>query len=188
MAKVKYRVCEFKPTANQSGGHSFFAQAVVDNVITNRELATKVHQIGSISSVPEIKAIIELVAQVIVQEAQENNRIQLETGDGGTMVSIFPQCSGSVSDKDVQANPEKYNGATVAKAEMLTADMIQWSLGARIGSKISKQFALQKQAERVEYNANQQTADPEDSQNGNVNDNNGGNPDPDDNGGGNADE
>jgi hypothetical protein len=161
MAKVKYRIMEHQPKGGQIGSHSCYVQAVVDNVITNKELATKVHQIGSISSVPEIKAIIELVAQVIVQEAMENNRIQLETGDGGMMVSIFPQCSGSISDKDVQANPEKYNGATVATAEMLTADMIQWSLGARIGSKISKQFALQKQAERVAYNANQQTADPE---------------------------
>jgi hypothetical protein len=160
MAKVKYRIMEHQPKGGQIGSHSCYVQAVVDNVITNKELATKVHQIGSISSVPEIKAIIELVAQVIVQEAMENNRIQLETGDGGMMVSIFPQCSGSISDKYVQANPEKYNGATVATAEMLTADMIQWSLGARIGSKISKQFALQKQAERVDYNASQTPADP----------------------------
>jgi hypothetical protein len=65
MAQNKYQIIEFKPTANQVGmSHSFYAQAVVDNVITNKELATKVHQIGSISSVPEIKAIIELVAGV----------------------------------------------------------------------------------------------------------------------------
>jgi hypothetical protein len=166
MAKVKYRILEHQPKGGQIGTHSVYAQAVIDNVITNAELAKKVHQIGSISSPAEIKAILEVAAQVIVQETAENNRVQLETGDGGQLVSIFPQCSGSISDKDVLANPEKYNGATVAKPEMLTADMLTWSLGARVGKKISTQFALQKQAERVDYNANQQTADPEPS-NGN---------------------
>ena len=29
MAKVKYRIREFKPTQNQTGGHSFFAEVVV---------------------------------------------------------------------------------------------------------------------------------------------------------------
>ena len=42
MAKVKYRIREFKPTANQTGGHSVYAEAVVDNIITNKELAKKV--------------------------------------------------------------------------------------------------------------------------------------------------
>ena len=39
MADVKYRVREFTPKAGQAGSHSFFAEAVTDNVITNRELA-----------------------------------------------------------------------------------------------------------------------------------------------------
>ena len=42
MAKVKYRIREFKPTANQTGGHSVYAEAVVDNIITNKGLARKV--------------------------------------------------------------------------------------------------------------------------------------------------
>jgi hypothetical protein len=43
MAQNKYQIIEFKPTANQVGmSHSFYAQAVVDNVITNRELAKKI--------------------------------------------------------------------------------------------------------------------------------------------------
>ena len=42
MAKVKYAIREFIPTANQPGGHSFYAQAQPDNVITNRELAQKI--------------------------------------------------------------------------------------------------------------------------------------------------
>ena len=59
------------------------------------------------------------------------------------------QYAGSVSDKDVLADPEKYGGATVATADMLTADRIQWSLGATIGRKFSKQFAMNKQAQKV---------------------------------------
>ena len=43
MAKVKYRIREFKPTQNQIGGHSFFAEAVVDNIITNKELGRLIH-------------------------------------------------------------------------------------------------------------------------------------------------
>ena len=36
MAKVRYRIREFKPTANQTGGHSVYAEAVVDNIITTK--------------------------------------------------------------------------------------------------------------------------------------------------------
>ena len=35
MSKVKYRVREFTPKANQGGAHSWFAEAVIDNDITN---------------------------------------------------------------------------------------------------------------------------------------------------------
>ena len=55
---------------------------------------------------------------------------------------------------------EKYGGATVATADMLTADRIQWSLGATIGRKFSKQFALNKQAQRVDYTEGQEPAVP----------------------------
>ena len=51
-------------------------------------------------------------------------------------------------------------GATVATADMLTADKIQWSLGATIGRKFSKQFALNKQAQRVDYTEGQEPAVP----------------------------
>ena len=187
MAKVKYRVREFTPTANQSGGHSFYAEAVVDNIITNNELAKKIEARG-ISRRAEIKAVLEMAAEIILEETAENNRIQLESGDGGALVSIYPTCSGSVSDKDVQANPEKYNNAQVATEEMLTADMIAWTLGATVGRKFAKQFAMNKQAMKVEYNPSQEPADPDSEQNGNggtqnqgggTNDNGGG-----DNGGG----
>ena len=161
MAKVKYRISEFTPTANQTGGHSFYAEAIVDNIITNKELAKKIHSKGSISSPAEIKAILEVAAEVIIEEAQENNRIQIETGDGGALVSIYPKCEGKVSDKDVLEHPELYNNAMVATADMVTADKIKWSLGASVGRKFSNSFALNKQAQRVSFNASQETADPE---------------------------
>ena len=160
MAKVKYRIREFKPTANQTGGHSVYAEAVVDNIITNKELSKKVEARTGLRAY-EVQTVLAAVAEIIQEETSENNRVQLE-GDGGALVSIYPQCSGSVSDKDVQANPEKYNGATVATPDMLTADKIQWSLGATIGRKFSKQFALNKQAQRVDYDASQEPAIPSD--------------------------
>ena len=160
MAQNKYQIIEFKPTANQIGmSHSFYAQAVVDNVITNRELAKKIEARG-ISRAAEIKAVLEEAANIIIEEVKENNRVQLEA-DGGVLVSIFPTATGSISDKDVVANPTKYPGKTVAEESMLTADMVKWSLGARIGSNLAKQFAQQKSAQKVAYSATSTPADPE---------------------------
>ena len=159
MANVKYRVKEFTPTANQSGTHSFYAEAVVDNVIDNKALAKKIEARG-ISRAAEIKSILEEAANIILEECAENNRVQLESGEG-VLISIYPRCKGSVSDADVLAHPEDYDNATVAKEEHVTADKLQWSLGATVGVKFSKQFALNKTAQRVPFNANQTTADPE---------------------------
>ena len=160
MAKVKYRIREFKPTQNQTGGHSFFAEAVVDNIITNKELGKKVEARTGLRAY-EVQTALAAVAEIILEETAENNRVQIENADGTSLVSIYPSCSGSISDKEVQANPDKYNGATVATEDMLTADRIKWALGASIGSKFSNQFALNKQAQKVDYSATQETADPE---------------------------
>lgn len=42
MANVKYRVREFRPSTNQPGTHSFFAESVIDNTIDNQNLADKI--------------------------------------------------------------------------------------------------------------------------------------------------
>ena len=47
------------------------------------------------------------------------------------------------------ADPERYEGKTKAEEAMLTPDMLQWSLGATIGIKFSKKFAIDKQAQKV---------------------------------------
>ncbi|MBR1500187.1 MAG: hypothetical protein IJ615_11290 [Bacteroidaceae bacterium] len=160
MAVNKYRVNEFTPNANQTTlNHSFYAQAVIDNVITNKELAKKIEARG-ISRAAEIKSILEEAANVILEEVMENNRVQLESGDG-VLVSIYPSVSGSISDAVVQANPEKYPGKTRAEEQMLTPDMLTWKIGATVGTKFTKQFAMNKQAQKVAYSATQQTADPD---------------------------
>ena len=165
MATVKYVVREFVPTPRQTGTHSFYAQAQPDNVITNRELASKIEARG-ISRASEIKMILEEAAKIILEEVGENNRVQLETGDGGTLVTIYPKVSGSISDTDVQAAPDKYDGAQVATEEMLTADMLAWSLGAQVGTKYSKQFALNKRAQKVTYKPTATVPDDDEEQQG----------------------
>ena len=158
MANVKYRVRERIPADGQFGTHSFYAEAVVDNIIDNKALAKKIEARG-ISRAAEIKSILEEAANIILEETSENNRVQLESGEG-VLISIYPRCKGSISDADVKADPATYNGATVATEDMLTADKLSWSLGATIGIKFSKQFALNKQAQKVAYKADQETAEP----------------------------
>ena len=158
MAAVKYRVREFTPKPNQPGSHSFYAESVIDNVIDNRALAKKIEARG-ISRAAEIKSILEEAAAIILEETQENNRVQLESGDG-VLISIYPRVKGSISDADVLANAEQYNNAQAATEDMLTPDILSWSLGASIGIKFSKAFALNKKAQKVAYNPNQQAAAP----------------------------
>ena len=75
MAKVKYAIREFTPNQNQTGmSHSFYAQAVQDNTITNAEIAKKIENRG-ISRASEIKMILEEASKVILEEVMENNRV-----------------------------------------------------------------------------------------------------------------
>lgn len=158
MANVKYRLREYTPKAGQSGTHSIYAEAVIDNIIDNKALAKKIEARG-ISRAAEIKAILEEVSNIILEETAENNRVQLESGDG-VLISIYPRCKGSLSDAEVKAHPELYNGAQAATEDMLTSDRLTWTLGASVGIKFSKQFAINKQAQRVAFNPNQEAADP----------------------------
>lgn len=165
MANVKYRLKEYTPKAGQSGTHSWYAEAVVDNVIDNKALAKKIEARG-ISRAAEIKSILEEAANIILEETAENNRVQLESGEG-VLISIYPRCKGSVSDADVLAHPEQYDNATAAQEEHVTADKLQWSLGASVGIKFSKQFAMNKTAQKVPFNPNQTTAEPSENGGGN---------------------
>ena len=161
MSKVKYRVREYTPTANQSGSHSFFAEAVVNTDITATELAKKIAARTGIKSY-EAQMAIHAIADIVAEETLEGSRVSLANEDGTKLVTNYPKVSGSISDADVQANPQKYNGAQAATEDMLTPDLLTWTLGATIGTKYSKQFALNKQAQKVKYVATDVTADPTD--------------------------
>ncbi|MBQ9646144.1 MAG: hypothetical protein IJV24_07295 [Prevotella sp.] len=160
MSKVKYRVREFTPTANQGGTHSFYAEAVINTDITAVELAKKIAARTGMKSY-EASAAIHAIADIVAEETLEGSRVSLANEDGTKLVTIYPKVSGSISDKDVQANPQKYGGAQAATEDMLTPDLLQWTLGATIGTKYSKQFALNKQAQKVKFVASDVTAEPE---------------------------
>ena len=88
------------------------------NIITNKELARKVESRTGMRAY-EVLTALSAVAEIILEETAENNRIQLES-DGGALVSIYPQCAGSVSDKDVQADPEN-RWSSESRAKRLAA-------------------------------------------------------------------
>ena len=165
MAKVKYRVREYQPSENMPGSHGFYAQAVINTDITAVELAKKIANRTGVKSY-EAQAVIHAIADIVAEETLEGSRVSLANEDGTKLVTIYPRVTGSISDADVQAHPDKYNGATVATEEMLTPDMLQWSLGATVGTKYSKQFALNKQAQKVKFAATDVTADPTDGDDG----------------------
>jgi len=150
MPKVKYCVTEFTPTANQVGmSHSFSAKAVINSDIDGDTLAERVAKRSGFKDY-ECKAVMAAFAEIIQEEALESNRVSLCNTKGEKVVSVYPRVTGSISDKDVQAAPDKYPGKTVAEEGMLTADMLQWSLGATVGIKFSKKFAIEKQAQKVQ--------------------------------------
>ena len=87
----------------------------------------------------------------MAEETLEGSRVSLENEDGTKLVTIYPKVSGSISDNDVRQNPQKYNNAQAATEDMLTPDLLQWTLGATIWQKFSRQFALNKQAQKVKF-------------------------------------
>lgn len=174
MAKVKYRIREYSPTQNQGGSHSFYAEAVINTDITAVELAKKIAARTGMKSY-EAQAAIHAIADIVAEETLEGSRVSLANEDGTKLVTIYPKVSGSISDKDVQDNPDKYNGATVATEDMLTPDLLTWTLGATIGTKYSKNFALNKQAQKVKFVASDVTADPTDGDDGEPNQGDNGN-------------
>ena len=150
MAKNKWRCREYTPSGNMTGSHSFYAEAVITTDLSNDDLADRIQARTGFKSY-EVEAVIAAIAEVVAEEVLESNRITLSDRKGTKMVSIYPKVSGSISDADVQANPTKYGGATKATEEMLTPDMLTWTLGATMGVKFSKQFAHDKQAQKVRF-------------------------------------
>ena len=148
MSKVKYRVREYTPKTVGQGTHSWFAEVVINNDIDNDELAKKIAARTGFKSY-ECQAVIAAIADIVAEEALESNRVTLANEQGTKLVSIYPKVQGSISDAEVQKDPQKYDGKTVAEESMLTADMLTWTLGATVGVKFSQEFALHKQAQKV---------------------------------------
>lgn len=172
MSKVKYRVREYNPKENNLGTHSWFAEVVIGNEIDNAELAKKIAARTGFK-VYECQAVVAAIADIVAEEVLGSNRVTMADEQGTKMVSIYPRVSGSVSDADVQANPEKYGNATVATEEMVTADLLTWTLGATVGVKFSKLFAMNKQAQKVKMVASE-VATTEDEEGGSDSGDNGG--------------
>lgn len=172
MAKTKWRAREFNPTSNMTGRtHSFYAEAVIDNEIDNRGLAAKIAARTGFKSY-EVQAVVAAVADIVLEEVLESNRVTLSDDQGTKMVTIYPKVSGSVSDEQVKnettaahAQDPSVAIRTVAQESDLTADRLTWTLGATIGIKFSKQFAMNKQAQKVKYVASD-TAIPGDEEGG----------------------
>ena len=150
MSKVKYRVREFTPNENQIGTHSVFAETVINNEIGNSELAERIARRTGFKTY-ECQAIVAAIAEVVAEEVLESNRVSLADEKGAKLVSLYPRVSGSLSDNEVLADPDKYKNATKATPEMLTDDMLKWTIGATVGIKFSKRFSIEKQAQRVKF-------------------------------------
>ena len=137
--------------------HSFYAEAVISNEIDNRELAAKIAARTGFKS-SEVQAVVAAIADIVCEEVLESNRISLSDDQGTKMVSIYPKVSGSVSDEDILRETTAAHALdaskpvrTVAQESDLTPDRLTWTLGATVGIKFSKQFAIQKQAQKVSF-------------------------------------
>ena len=158
MAKTKWRVREYNPTGNMPGGHSIYAEAVINSDIDNNDLSSKIAARTGFKPY-EVKAVIAAVADIVAEEVLESNRITLCDDNGTKMVSIYPKVSGKVSDEDIlkettaaHALDPSVEIRNKAEEKDLTPDRLTWTLGATIGIKFSKQFATDKQAQKVSYN------------------------------------
>ena len=170
MAKNKWRVREFKPTSNMQGRiHSFYAEAVIDNEIENRDLGAKIAARTGFKPY-EAQAVVAAIADIVLEEVMESNRVTLSNEQGTKMVTIYPKVSGSVNDEQVlqettaaHAQDASVDIRSVAEESDLTPDRLTWTLGATIGIKFSKEFAMHKQAQKVKFVATD-TAIPSDDQ------------------------
>lgn len=171
MAKNKWRVREFKPTSNMTSTRSLYAEAVIDNDIDNRALAAKIAARTGFKAY-EVQAVVAAVADIVMEEVLESNRITLSDEQGNKMVSIYPKVTGSVTDEQIKKETTAAHAQdpsvpirTVALESDLTPDRLTWTLGATMGVKFSKLFAMNKQAQKVKF-VGTDTAIPGDEESG----------------------
>ena len=97
----------------------------------------------------EAQSVLASFVELINEECSQSMRIKLTDEKGQKFVSIYPKVSGSISDKEVQANPQKYEGRQTALESDLTADMLTVTLAATVGVNASKQFAKNSHIEKA---------------------------------------
>ena len=149
MATIKYRKREFTPNQNQLGmSHCWYAESVIVNELDTIEIARLIEARTGVRRY-EAQSVLASFVELINEECAQSMRIKLSDEKGQKFVSIYPKISGSISDKDVQANPEKYGHATVATEAMLTTDMLTVTLASTIGVNASKQFAENASIQKV---------------------------------------
>lgn len=155
---VKYRIREYNPAESQMGSHSWYAETIITNEINNQDLAELVAARTGYKSY-ECQSVIAAIGDIIKTQMLMSNRVTLSNEKGVKIVSLYPKVSGSVSDLDIERITTAQHAAdpsvpirTKAEASDLTADKLQWAVGATVGVKLSKQFAIDKQARRVKDN------------------------------------
>jgi len=149
MATIKYRKREFTPNQNQTGmSHCIYAESVIVNELDTVEISRLIEARTGVRRY-EAQSVLASFVELINEECSQSMRIKLTDEKGQKFVSIYPKISGSISDKEVQANPEKYSNATVATEAMLTPDMLSVTLAATVGVNASKQFAEKANIQKV---------------------------------------
>ena len=149
MATIKYRKRELVPSQNQVGmSHCWFAESVIVNELDTVEISRLIEARTGVRR-DEAQSVLASFVELINEECSQSMRIKLTDEKGQKFVSIYPKVSGSISDKEVQANPQKYEGATVATEAMLTPDMLTVTLAATVGVNASKQFAENANIQKV---------------------------------------
>ena len=69
---------------------------------------------------------IHAIADIVAEETLEGSRISLANEDGTKLVSIYPKVSGSISDAQVQAEPEnRWSSESSAESHSSNAESRQ---------------------------------------------------------------
>ena len=149
MATIKYRKREFTPGQNQVGmTHCWFAESVIVNELDTVEISRLIEARTGVRRY-EAQSVLASFVELINEECSQSMRIKLTDEKGQKFVSIYPKVSGSISDKEVQANPQKYEGRQKALESDLTTDMLTVTLAATIGVNASRTFAENASIQKV---------------------------------------
>lgn len=158
MSKLNYMVKEFTPNQAQAAKgipHSWYAQDVITNTLTNEEISQKI-EARTGSRRYEIKSNIEALMEVTLEEVLEGNRIHLADSTGNVWLSISPDCKGGVSDDEILKKTTEEHAIdpsvairSVAQESDVTPDVLSWSINVSVGRNFLKKFNFEKKIQKV---------------------------------------